>query len=73
MCPNNPNPATHYEVIINEAQRLLLSQALHILYLEHPLSDQARKDPNVEFLLSCLERMPADEAAHPGITHGLCL
>lgn len=64
-----------YTCIINEAQRKALAYALRQL----PQSDldrlakEAPMDDDVLLLAICLETLPADEAEHPGIAHGLCI
>lgn len=62
-----------YNLVISEAQRLALAEALRRLSLVHlePIAVQAENPDDVWLLLDMLDDLPSQEAAAPGITHGL--
>lgn len=67
---------TTYNVVIDEQQRLALIAILSTV----DTSKLAGLEPDLitgghplEFWVGALTDMPAVEAEHPGITHGLCL
>lgn len=66
---------TTYTIVIDEAQRALIELALNTL---NPAVIHAAKIDGVDCdeldtLATMLEELPADEAANPGVIHGLCV
>ena len=59
-----------YNVQISEAQRVRIVEALKAYNAAHPVEEG---DLDNEYLVECLEQVPADEAETPRVTHGLCL
>ena len=57
-----------YEIIINEAQRVILLQAFRALESTISLEDEM-----CELLGDMLEALPQDEAEDPGCTHDFTL
>jgi hypothetical protein len=60
-----------YTCIINEAQRAYIARVLRERTVSHPA--EFRDNIETEYLVACLDRLPEDEAQHPGVHHGLCL
>lgn len=58
---------------MNEEQRQRIVAALAAYDKTNPLTEEELQDPDLEYLLPCLEELPKTEAESPGITHGICL
>lgn len=55
-----------YEVVISEEQRQIIERAL-------TASAETAANEEASTLLEMVKGLPAVEAEHPGILHGLCL
>lgn len=66
-------PAT-FKSVMDNAQRLRIIKALKVLDVIDPVDgNESVTAYGVAHLASLFESMPATEAEHPGILHGLCL
>lgn len=63
---------TSYNIIISEAQRQLIEEAL-TLHSKADLAYPKEAFEELDLLLSMVAELPKEEALTPGVTHGLCL
>ncbi len=64
-----------YQISIDECQRQLLVNAIAVLLngLDAFPGNPAEPTEDTRMLCRMLVDLPAQEAAHPGVLHGLCL
>lgn len=62
----------HYNIMINEKQRLILKKALRNAVLNGLAGDVEERE-ETELMVAMLKDIPATEAESPGLLHGLCL
>jgi hypothetical protein len=67
------NPLDVYSILINERQRVRITEALHRLDELDPIitDPDGLPDPDLEYLTACFKSLPDEN--EPGLQHGFCL
>lgn len=63
-------PKPHYNILINEEQRAIISQCLTFARITPNLQGSYEE---LDILIHLFHDLPEDEKRDPGILHGFCL